>query len=166
MPAGWSWLFGHLRVLDKQLQKLPPDVNVYTAMEDFVKDYADQGAFLIDLWPVFPPTLMISSSELAHQASIKYDLPKPRQQERSFLAIIGGPSLISMNNEQWKFWRSLLNPGSSPSHMLSLVPSIVDAMDVFCEMLEEKVEKEVVLLDDMAMRLAMDVITRTTLWVR
>lgn len=165
MPAGWSWWFGHLRVLDKKIRKLPPDANVYMAMQDLVQDHADTEVFLMDYWPMFQPVLMISGPELAHQASIKYDLPKPSDQEKSFRPIIGGPSLLTMNNEQWKIWRSLLNPGFSASHMLSLVPSIVDAVEVFCELLEEKADKEVFLLDDMATRLAMDVITRTTLSV-
>lgn len=163
MPAGWSWWFGHLRVLHQKLQKLPPDANVYMAMHDMVQDHADTEVFLTDFWPMFQPVLMISGPEIAYQASIKYDLPKPRDQEKSFQPIIGGPSLITMNNEQWRFWRSLLNPEFSASHILSLVPSIVDAVDIFCDLLEEKAGKEVFLLDDMAARLAMDVITRTTL---
>jgi len=47
--------------------------------------------------------------------------------------------------------------------MLSLVLSIVDAMDVFCELLEERVKGGVFLLNAMATRLAIDVIARTSL---
>jgi cytochrome P450 len=162
MPAGWSWWFGHMLVLEKKLQSLPPDVNVFTAMNDFVKDHADSEVFILDLWPVYQPMLMISGPEVATQA-MKYDLPKPSDQEASFRPVVGGPSLISMNKEQWKFWRSLLNPGFSASHMLSLVPIIVDAMDVFCELLQEKVGNGVFSLDEMATRLTMDVIVKTSL---
>ncbi|KAF2651398.1 cytochrome P450 [Lophiostoma macrostomum CBS 122681] len=163
MPAGWSWWFGHLRVLDEQLQPLPPDVNVYTGMKDLVQNHVDTEVFLMDLWPIFQPVLMISGPELAIQASIKHDLPKPHHQQESFRPIIGGPSLITMNNEQWKMWRSLFSPGFSASHMLSLVPSVIDSMDVFCEILHEKVDGGVFSLDDMATRLTMDVITKITL---
>ncbi|KAF2818795.1 cytochrome P450 [Ophiobolus disseminans] len=163
MPAGWSWWFGHLRVLDEKLKKLPPDANVYMAMHDIVPDHADSEVFLMDYWPVAEPMLMIFGIELSHQTSTKYDLPKPSNQEHSFSPIIGGSSLITMNGEQWKFWRSLLNPGFSASHMLSLIPNIVDAVDVFCELLEQNANKGLFSLDDMTTRLAMDVITRTTL---
>lgn len=163
MPAGWSWWFGHLMVLDQKLQHLPFDANVYMAMEDMVEDHADTEVFLMDLWPVFQPVLMISGPDLAIQASSKYDLPKPRDQQESFRPIIGGPSLITMNEQQWKIWRSLFSSGFSTSHMLSLVPTIVDSMDVFCELLREHVDKDVFKLDDMATRLAMDIITKTTL---
>ncbi|KAF1845155.1 putative cytochrome P450 [Cucurbitaria berberidis CBS 394.84] len=163
MPAGWSWWFGHLRVLDEKLSRLPPDANVYMAMEDLVSDHAATEVFLMDYWPVFQPVLMIFGPELAVQASIRHDLPKPHDQQESFRPVVGGPSLITMNNEQWRMWRSLLSPGFSASHMLSLVPTIVDAIDVFCERLRKHVGGGVFSLDDMATRLAMDVITRTTL---
>lgn len=163
MPQGWSWWFGHIRVLDEKLKGLPPDVNVYMAMSDLVKDHADTEVFLMDLWPMFEPTLMISGPELATQASIKYDLPKPHGLEEAFRPIIGGLSLITMNNEQWRMWRSLLNPAFSASHMLSLVPTIVDAVDIFCDLLVKQAGRGIFSLDDMATRLTMDVITKTTL---
>jgi cytochrome P450 len=142
---------------------LPSDANIFMAMEDMVKENADAEVFLMDHWPVFQPMLMISGPDIAMQASTKYDLPKPRDQQDSFRPIIGGPSLITMNEQQWKMWRSLFSSGFSASHMLSLVPTIVDSMEVFCEQLREHVDKGVFKLDDMAARLAMDVITKTTL---
>jgi cytochrome P450 len=163
MPAGWSWWFGHLRVLDKKLQALPADANVYMAMDDMVQQHADTEVFLMDYWPMFEPVLMLSGPDVAAQVSTKHDFPKPHDQEASFAPVIGGPSLITMNDTQWKVWRSLLSPGFSASHMLSLVPSIVDAMDVFCELLEKHVGGGFFSLDTMATRLAMDVITRTSL---
>ncbi|KAI4940891.1 hypothetical protein J4E91_011148 [Alternaria rosae] len=163
MPAGWSWWFGHLRVLNKKLQALPADANVFLAMDDMVQQHADAEVFLMDYWPVLKPVLMLSGPEVAAQVSTKHDLPKPIDKEASFAPIIGGPSLITMNDAQWKFWRSLLSPGFSASHVLSLVPSIVDAMDVFCELLEEQVGGGIFLLDTMATQLAMDVIARTSL---
>jgi cytochrome P450 len=163
MPAGWSWWFGHLLILEKNLKKLPPDVNVFMAMNDLVRDHQDTEVFLMDYWPIYDPVLMVFGPELATQASIKYELPKPRHQEDGFRPIIGGSSLITMNGDEWKLWRSLLNPGFSASHMLSLVPSVVDAVDVFCQLLKEHVNTGVFSMDDMAMDLTMDVITRTAL---
>ncbi|KAJ4344810.1 uncharacterized protein N0V89_012554 [Didymosphaeria variabile] len=140
MPAGWSWCFGHLRVLDQKLQQLPSDANIYLAMED-MENHADAEVFLMDLWPVFEPVLMISGPDLAIQASTTYELPKPRDQTNSMRPMIGGASLLTMNEQQWKVWRSLLNPGFSSSHMLSLVPTIVDSVEVFREQLRGHVDK-------------------------
>lgn len=165
MPAGWSWWFGHLKVLDQKLQQLPSDANVFMAMEDMVQDHADAEVFLMDLWPVFSPVLMISGADLAIQVAAKHDLPKPSNQQESFRPIIGGPSLITMNEKQWKMWRSLFSSGFSASHMLNLVPTIVDSVEDFCEQLRKHVNKDVFKLDDMLTRLTMDIITKTTLFV-
>ncbi|KAF2707700.1 cytochrome P450 [Pleomassaria siparia CBS 279.74] len=163
MPDGWSWWFGHLLVLDKKLKKSPSDTNVFIAMGDMIDEHADTEYILMDYWPMYQPALMTFSPELAAQVSTKYDLPKPHYLEDSFKPIIGGPSLITMNDKQWKLWRSLFNTGFSASHMLSLVPSLVDSVDVFCEQLQKHVGKDVFPLDDMAMRLTLDIITKTTL---
>jgi cytochrome P450 len=165
MPAGWSWWFGHLKVLDQKLQQLPSDANVFMAMEDMVEDHADAEVFLMDYWPVFSPVLMISGADLAIQVATKHDLPKPSNQQESFRPIIGGPSLITMNEKQWKMWRSLFSLGFSASHMLNLVPTIVESVEVFCEQLRKHVNKDVFKLDDMLTRLTMDIITKTTLCV-
>jgi cytochrome P450 len=147
------------------LQKtIPAEANVFSAMDGLVKDHADAEMFLMDYWPAFEPVLMITGPDIAIQASTKYDLPKPHGQESSFRPIVGGPSFITMNDAQWKQWRSIFNPGFSASHMLSLVPSIVDSMNVFCKILEEHVgKKDVFSLDDMATRLTMDVMLKTSL---
>jgi hypothetical protein len=102
MPEGWSWTFGHLLVLDQKLKKLPSDVNVFMAMEDLVHEYADTGYFVMDLWPMFTPIIMTFSPNIAAQVSTKHDLPKPKDQQASFQPIVGGPSLITMNEAQWK----------------------------------------------------------------
>ena len=150
--------------MDKLQKTIPPEANVFSALEPLVKDHADVEMFLMDLWPAFEQVLMITGPDIAIQASTKYDLPKPRNQQNSFRPIVGGPSFITMNDVQWKQWRSIFSPGFSASHMLSLVPSIVDSMDVFCEILETHVgKKDVFSLDDMATRLTMDVILKTSL---
>ncbi|KAF1962666.1 cytochrome P450 [Byssothecium circinans] len=163
MPEGWSWIFGHLLVLDKKLKKLPSDANVFLAMGDMVDEHSDTAYYLMDLWPMFQPVLMTFSPELAAQVSNKHDLPKPHDQQDSFKPVTGGPSLITMNDAQWKIWRSLFNTGFSASHMLTLVPSLVDSVDVFCEQLQKHIGGGIFSLDDMAARLTMDIITKTTL---
>jgi hypothetical protein len=90
---------------------------------------------------------VITGPDIAIQASTKHDLPKPRNQEKTFRPIVGGPSFITMNDAEWKHWRSTFSSGFSASHMLSLVPSIVDSMDVFCEILEKYAGRDVFSLD-------------------
>lgn len=55
--------------------------------------------------------------------------------------ITGGPNLISMNGDEWKYWRSLFNPGFSTGAMLDNVPHVVDSVLVFRERLIARVGK-------------------------
>ncbi|KAF2008702.1 cytochrome P450 [Aaosphaeria arxii CBS 175.79] len=160
---GWSWWFGHLLVLNKKLRTLPHDANIFMVMDDVINKHEDTGYFVMDYWPMFQPVLLTFSPEIATQVSSRRDFPKPADQENSFRPIIGGPSLITMHETQWKFWRSLFNNGFSASHMLSLVPSLVDTVDIFCEQLFANVDGDIFFLDDMAMQLTMDIIIKTTL---
>jgi len=165
MPADWSWWTGHLLVLQRHLDSLPPDANVYMAMQDLALKHNDTEVFLFDFWPVFDQVLMIYGPEASNQVSNQYNLPKPASQHKSMLPIVGGPSLISMNDKDWKFWRGLLNPGFSAKNMVDRVPTVVAAVEVFCDELRAKADKNMFLLDDLTTRLTMDIITKATLYV-
>lgn len=163
MPK-WNWWTGHLLVLKDNLDRLPADANVYYAMQDLVlNQYADTEIFLMDYWPIHEPLLMISSPEIAAQVSNKYNLQKPHDSSKSFAPIVGGDSLISMNGEDWKTWRGLFSPGFSANHMMDLVPTIVDSVEIFCELLRERAGAGVFSLSGMTMRLTMEIITKVTL---
>lgn len=69
-----------------------------------------------------------------------------------------------MDGQEWKYWRSIFNPGFSASHLMPLVPNIVKETMVFCEILHDHVIKQDIfpmktLTDD----LAMDVIGKVVL---
>jgi cytochrome P450 len=166
MPEDWSWWTGHLLVLQRHLDSLPSDANVYMAMQDLALKHNDTEVFLFDFWPVFDQVLMIYGPEASNQVSNQYNLPKPASQHKSMLPIVGGPSLISMNDKDWKFWRGLLNPGFSSKNMADRVPTVVAAVEVFCDGLRAKVDKSIFLLDDLTTRLTMDIITKATLYVK
>lgn len=117
----------------------------------------------MDYWPMFDPVIMIFSPEMSVQVSSTYNLPKPESQYHSLRPIVGGPSLISMNDTDWKFWRSLFNPGFSAAAMMNRVPLVVDAVEIFCQRLRAKAGKGIFSLDDMATSLTFDIITKATL---
>jgi len=52
-------------VLNKNLQALPADANVFLAMDDIVQQHLDAEVFLMDYWPVFKLVLMLLGLELA-----------------------------------------------------------------------------------------------------
>ncbi|KAI0014897.1 cytochrome P450 [Xylariomycetidae sp. FL0641] len=163
MPEGWSWVFGHLLVLQKYVDKIPPDAAVAWAMRDLCQEFADTEVFLMDIWPVYPALYTLFGPTATSQVCNKHNLPKGATLANAMNPVTGGPSMITMNGEEWKFWRSLFNPGFSTGAMLNNVPHIVDSMLIFHHKLAEQVGKGIFSLDDLATKLTMEVILKVTL---
>lgn len=119
---------------------------------------------LLDLWPVATPLLIVFNPETAAQVTSTFNLPKDRNNSgEAMKPIIGGPSMLSMNGEEWKLWRNLFNPGFSAASMTEYIPHIVDCVQVFCEKLEENSGKGIFLLEELTTRLTTNVIVKVTL---
>ena len=78
---------------------------------------------------------------------------------------LAGPGdLVSSGGAHWKKWRSIMNPGFAASHLMTLVPAIVDESVIFTEKLGEHAEKnEVFRLEEDATRLTVDIIGKVAL---
>ncbi|KAF7586102.1 hypothetical protein BBP40_009451 [Aspergillus hancockii] len=48
----WNWITGHLLVLNKYVERLPPNANVALATE-IAFEFPDTEIFLLDIWPVY-----------------------------------------------------------------------------------------------------------------
>jgi len=165
MPK-WSWWTGHLLVLKDKLDHLPSDATPFYAFESLVlEDFKDTEIFVMDYWPMYEPSLMITSPEISVQISNEYNLQRDERELKYFAPVVGGPSLITMTSEEWKTWRGIFNPGFNAAHMLNLIPTIVDSVEVFCDLLRERVGAGVFPLENMTMRLTMEVITKVSLLV-
>ncbi|PWY68371.1 cytochrome P450 [Aspergillus eucalypticola CBS 122712] len=164
MPAGWSWLTGHLLVLSDYVNRLPEDANVVLATQELASEHTDTEIFLLDVWPMSPAQYIVFYPEAASQATNKLNLAKAVIQPRFMQPITGGPSMISMGNAEWKVWRSIFNPGFSAGSMQDLLPEVIKSVGVFCEKLHEKANAgKFFALDDLTTRLTMDVILKVTL---
>lgn len=149
MPKVWNWITGHLLVLQKYLDGIPPDAAVAFAMRDLCWEVADTELCLIDFWPMYPPLFTIFGPEATSQVCNKYNLPKPLVAATSMRPVTGGRDIVSMNGDEWKYWRSLFNRGFSNGAVLNHVPHIVDSVLVFSKNLIEKVWKEMFSLDQL-----------------
>ncbi|KAI1358335.1 putative cytochrome P450 [Xylaria arbuscula] len=163
MPKEWSWVTGHLLVLRKYIDKIPPDVAVAFAMRDLSQEFADTEIFLMDVWPVYPALFTLFGPETITEVCNKHNLPKTTVADSSMRPVAGGPALISMNGDEWKYWRSLFNPGFSTGAMLNNVPHVVDSALVFREKLVENIGKGMFSLDELTTNLTMEVILKVTL---
>jgi cytochrome P450 len=72
--------------------------------------------------------------------------------------ITGMKSMILTEGAEWRRARTLFNPGFAPSHLTTLVPSIVDDTQIFCGILADLSEsKKVTPIDDLLANLTIDV---------
>ncbi|PHH67383.1 hypothetical protein CDD81_152 [Ophiocordyceps australis] len=163
MPKEWNWFTGHLMVLQKYLDKGPQDAAVALAMRELAREYADTEVFLMDFWPVYPALLVLFGPKAITQVSNEYNLPKTAVVARFMKPVSGGPDLVSMNGDEWKYWRSLFNPGFSSGAMLNSVPHIVDSTLVFREKLVEMIGRGMFSLDELTTKLTTEVILKVTL---
>ncbi|KAF7854227.1 hypothetical protein EAF04_010524 [Stromatinia cepivora] len=163
MPGGWSWITGHIFVLFQYTGRLPPLTNMALAIQELSTEFADTEMFLLDMWPAYPASIVVFNPEAAVLISQKYNLPKPNTSLEMTKPIVGGPSLLSMNGEDWKSWRSLFNPGFSATSLMEHIPYIVDTVDILCEKFQENAGQGIFSLDDFATRLTFDIIMKVTL---
>ena len=67
--------------------------------------------------------------------------------------------MVGLDGQQWKVLRAIFNPGFSASHLISLVPLIVDSTLVFLDILREKAQTgELISLDTYSTRYTIDII--------
>lgn len=73
-------------------------------------------------------------------------------------------NLVSADGAEWKKWRSVFNPGFSASHLMTLVPGIVEDVAVFKDlMLQKGKSREIFRLEKPCTRLTLDIIGKVVL---
>lgn len=72
--------------------------------------------------------------------------------------------MVSIDGPKWKMLRSIFNPGFSASHLMSLVPYMLDSTLIFVNACREKAKtSELFQLDKMATRYAIDIIGKVAM---
>ncbi|KAK4175369.1 cytochrome P450 [Triangularia setosa] len=166
MPE-FKLVFGHFPALKETVKNLPKNTTLHTVMMQLSKRFPS-GMFYINMWPFSGTWLVVTTPSGASQCQT-LSLIKPSLLTRPLEAIGGGPSLITMNGETHKRWRSLFNPGFSPGYLVGLAPMIADEVVVFCGLLRERARTkkgEVLQLEDLTLRLTVDTIGAVALDTR
>ncbi|KAF2725982.1 cytochrome P450 [Polychaeton citri CBS 116435] len=160
-----SYLFGHLRLFLKLSRRMPKGAHLH-AMPNLVKqEYPELGAyFYLDPWPIAHQMLVVSDAEMMNQFTVQRSLPK-HPVTNGLIQWLGGPgNMVTSEGAKWKKWRSAFSPCFSASHLMSLVPAIVDECVTFCDTLTEKAKKkELFRIERAATKLTVDVIGKVTL---
>ena len=120
--------------------------------------------FYLDAWPFMTLTLVVTSPPALAQITTEHVLPKFPAIKDYLYPLANGKDLVSMNGQEWRYWRDVFNPGFSASHLMTLVPDIVKETMVFLDVLRGHANKQDVFrMKNLTDNLAMDVIGKVVL---
>lgn len=159
-----SYIWGSLRSMNEVISKQPKRAAPQT-FGSVIKEYYGLGDyFYVDPWPFGDPLMMVFDADIMNQFTVKQSMPKHPEVEK-FMRNIGGPgNMVSSEGAEWKKWRSAFNPGFSASHLMSLVPSILDDVLIFNEILTKHAKnQEVFRMERATTSLTVDIIGKVVL---
>ena len=158
-------IFGHLFILADIMSKLPKDAHSHYLPDRLRRAYPEMGPiFYLDAWPFITLTLVVASPATLAQITTEHVLPKFPAIKDFLYPLANGSDLVSMDGQEWKYWRDMFNPGFSASHLMTLVPDIVKETKVFLDVLNDQAMKQDIFrMKNLTDNLAMDVIGKVVL---
>lgn len=164
-------IFGHLLVLKKASESLPPDTIMHNVVWRIARQNFPGGIYYLHLWPFSRSLLIVADAHVASQVE-NLGLSKGDSIVDPIETITGGPSLLTMEGAEWKRWRHLFSKGFSAGYLIGLAPVIADEVAVFRDILIKKCQEapdgrsEVFQMEEMTVRMTFDVIGRAVLDTR
>ncbi|ORY57790.1 cytochrome P450 4V3 [Pseudomassariella vexata] len=176
---GHSWILGHLLVMGKLRQGLPRRAHPNYLSKAIIENYKTlfpgethcPPMVYIDFWPVEAPTALMLHPDVSKQCTQEKNYPRFPNVKNYMQALTGAKDLISSDGEEWRLWRSRLNPGFSARNVMSLIPAMLEEATIFVENLQRLAGKDgqwgdVFQLQDVTTDLTLDIIGRATLDIR
>ncbi|KAK5459567.1 hypothetical protein LTS15_003696 [Exophiala xenobiotica] len=159
-PPMTSTFWGHLPLAGECKRLFPPQTHVQNWSNYIRKKYQLGDVFYVDWWPLGPRWLFVADPELASKyITTGQSLRKSHLTTNYLTKLLGRDNMVGLDGQQWKVLRSIFNPGFSASHLISLVPLIVDSTLVFLDILREKAQSgELISLDTYSTRYTIDII--------
>ncbi|PNS19050.1 Isotrichodermin C-15 hydroxylase [Sphaceloma murrayae] len=159
-----SWIWGHMKCFPDALRKLPNNSTPHITLLQIAKDYDLEDYFFLDSWPVQDLILITLGKRSADQFTCERSMPKSPL-VADFTECVGGKqNLVADDGHRWKTWRAAFNPGFSNAHLMTLVPDIVDEVEVFCKIMSGfAVENKLFRMEKHVTRLTIDVIGKIVL---
>ncbi|KAI0010842.1 cytochrome P450 [Xylariaceae sp. FL0662B] len=134
-------LWGHLKVFGEFMHRGVLDRHPDKIFEEMWASMGRPPVMLVDLRPINPPMVLISSHDIAEQISKPtklFPLSTPKSPTWSHMVpIIGSTSILGREGVDWKDLRKRYNPGFTTQHLWSLLPLILDKMKPFWNYLDQ-----------------------------
>ncbi|KIX09882.1 uncharacterized protein Z518_00963 [Rhinocladiella mackenziei CBS 650.93] len=164
-PPMESIFWGHLPLAIECSKLFPPDGHIQNWFHYIRKKYNLGDVFYLDWWPLGPRLLFIADPELTSKyITAGQSLPKSQLTTGYVNQLLGTNNMITAEGPHWKSLRSIFNPGFSASHLITLVPYMVDSSLLFLEILRERAKRnELISLSDYATRLTADIIGKVAM---
>ncbi|KAK5065269.1 hypothetical protein LTR84_001107 [Exophiala bonariae] len=160
-----SRIWGHLQLAGQCQSLFPPKVHVQNWIHYIQKKHNLGDVFYIDWWPFGPQWVFIADPELASKyITTGQSLPKSLLTSGYVDRLLGKDNMVCIEGQKWKMLRSIFNPGFSASHLMSLVPYMLDSSLVFVNACRKKADtNELFQMDRLATRYAIDIIGKITM---
>jgi cytochrome P450 len=136
-----SLIWGHLAILPKLIGGGNPKRDADMAFKETWLKLGRPPFVLFDIRPLMAPMLVVGSHEVAEQVSrsskqFPWALPKSPTM-KGIQPLVGTHSILTMAGEEWKTMRKRFNPGFNPTHLMTLLPCILDSTMVFLKHLDD-----------------------------
>ncbi|GAB7354358.1 hypothetical protein MBLNU459_g4865t1 [Dothideomycetes sp. NU459] len=163
-------LWGHIHLTAKVFTTQPKRIAPQSIFAVLQHQLDLPDLFMLDFWPLGPPSIVVTDPDIMSQFTVKRSLPK--HPELPVVAdftdpIAGRDNMVVSEGQQWKTWRGAFNPGFSASHLMTLMSGIVDDVSVFRDILEQRARtNELFRMEHLATRLTIDIIGNVILDTR
>ena len=159
------FLWGHILAMGKANQKFPPNAGNAVAMANVRKMYPELGpVFYLDLWPVAARFLVVTDPEITKQFTQTRSLQKFPEERFMFEPLAHGNDLATVEGQEWKYWRNLMNPAFAARNARSFIPDMVDDVEVFQDVLRNAAAKaDIFQMQDLVGKLHLDIVGNLTL---
>ncbi|THX70218.1 cytochrome P450 [Aureobasidium pullulans] len=157
-------IFGHMKIMAEATRASPRGAAGQNVLLMVKHLYDLPDLFYLDLWPLFESICITTHPSISSQFVVRRSMPKHPLIGEFMQTISRGDDIVSADGPLWKTWRSAFNPGFSVSHIMTMMPGIVDDVATFARILHEKaVTNELFRMEHLATRLTVDVIGRVVL---
>ncbi|KAL1305714.1 hypothetical protein AAFC00_007301 [Neodothiora populina] len=135
-----SLIWGHLATIGDFYKKGDVRRHIDYVFRQIGQSIGCPPIVILDMRPFFYVMCLVFSHDVAEQISrsskeFPYSTPKSPTMG-ALTPIIGPHSIISSQGEKWKSLRKRYNAGFAPSHLMTLLPRIVDKTQLFLRNLD------------------------------
>lgn len=122
----------------------------------------------LDLWPVHGIFTLVYDAAAGAQFTQAESLPKISFLTRYLVPLTANKDILSTEGDEWKKWRTTLNPCFSPRNVTALLPDLMEEVTVFVNGLKQAAGPSgtwgpVIQLEKRTTNLSFDVIARATM---